>query len=82
MQWQGKHFVCKMSRQATIPGPLHHHRGQTDVTVDLQGGNVLEGSVAMPKGVCLHPIGHNPEGVLLTADSQLKGKKAFQNNII
>lgn len=59
-----------MSRAATGPGPLHHHRGQSDVTIYLQGGNVLDGSETMLIGVCLHPIGHNPEGLILTADGQ------------
>lgn len=53
------------------PGFLHYHRGQTDVSVNLQGGNVLDRSETMFIGVCLHTIGHNPEGVTLTTDSQL-----------
>ena len=31
----------------------------------------------MPKGVCLHPIGHNPEGMTLTTDSQLKERRGI-----
>lgn len=70
-----------MSRAATGPGPLHHHRGQSDVTIYLQGGNVLDGSETMLIGVCLHPIDHNPEGLILTADGQLKDKRAFCKHI-
>lgn len=64
-----------MSTPARGPGSLHHHRGQTDVSINLQGVNVLDGSETMPKVVCLHPIDNNPEGVILTTDGQLKGKK-------
>lgn len=69
--------MCKVSRPATGPGSLHHHRCQTDVTVDLQGVNVLKGIETMFKGVCLHPIGHDPEGMTLTTDSQLKDRRGI-----
>jgi len=59
--------VCKISRAAG-PGSLHDHRGQTDVTADLQGCDVFEGSDAVPVRVYLHPIDHNPEGMTLTTD--------------
>lgn len=61
-----------MSTPARGPGSLHHHRGQTDVSINLQGVNVLDGSETMPKVVCLHPIDNNPEGVILTTDGQRK----------
>ena len=69
--------VCKMSRPATGPGSLHHNRGQIDVTVYLQDGNLLEVSETVLVVVCLHPIDHNPEGVMLTTDGQLKDKKGI-----
>lgn len=67
--------MCKRSRPAKAPGSLHHHRGQTEVTFDLQGGNILEGRETMPEVLRLHPISHNPEGLLLTTDGQLKEQK-------
>lgn len=62
--------MCVMSRPATGRGSLHHHRSQTDVTIDLQGVDELEVSETMLKGMCLHPIDHNPEGVILTTDDE------------
>lgn len=50
------------------PGPLHYHRGQSDVAVDLQACNVFERSETVSVRVCLHPIVHNPEGVIFTTD--------------
>lgn len=80
MQWLLSRLCVRLSRPVTGPGSLHHHRGQADVAIDLQAGNLFDGSDAMLIGVCLHPVGHNPEGVTLTTDSHLKEKKgAFRN---
>lgn len=70
------------SLQIQSSGSSHHHRGQTDVTVNLQDGNLLEGSEAMMEGVCLHPIGHEPEGMILTADGQLKAQENPIQNLV
>lgn len=59
-------------RAAAGPGSSDHHRGQTDVAIDLQEGDLLEGREAVLELVRLHPVGHDPEGVILTADGQLK----------
>lgn len=69
--------MCEISRAATGPVSLHNHRCQTDVTIDLQGADLVEVSETMLEGVCLHPIDHNPKGLILTADGQLKEKKGF-----
>lgn len=54
---------------------LHHHRSQSDVTIDLQGGNVLEVREAVVVVLGLHPVYYNPVEALLTTDGQLKEKK-------
>lgn len=54
---------------------LNHHRGQSDVPIDLQAVDALDGCEAMFKGVSVHPIGHDPEGVTLAADCQLRDKE-------
>ena len=62
------------------PGPLHYHRGQSDVAVDLQACDVFERSETVSVRVCLHPIVHNPEGVIFTTDGHLKRKVILQSH--
>lgn len=71
MQWLV--VVCKDKSQ--VLETLHHHRGQADVTTDLQGSNVLEVKEAVVVVVGLHPIGYNPKSLPLTNDGQLKEKQ-------
>lgn len=51
---------------------LHHYRCQTDVTFDLKDADLLQGKEAMLEVVHLRPIDHDPEGLILTTDGQLK----------
>lgn len=77
-----KTILCVGLRPVTGPESLHQHRCQAEVTFDLQDGNISEGSETMLEAVHLHPIGHNPEELILTADGQLKEQKlAVQNKI-
>lgn len=70
-----KTIWCVRLRPATGPESLQQHRGQGDVTFDLQDGNIFEGSETMLVAVHLHPIGHNPVELILTTDGQLKEQK-------
>lgn len=54
---------------------LHLYRCQAEVTFDLQVGDLMEGREAMLEVVHLRPIDHNPEGMILTTDGQLKEQK-------
>lgn len=54
---------------------LHGHRGQADVAVDLESGDLLEGRETMLEDVRLHPVDYDPEGLVLATDDQLKEQK-------
>lgn len=74
-----KTILCVRLRPATGPESLHHHRGQADVTFDLQDVNILKGTETMLEAVHLHPVDHNPEELILTTDGQLKEQQlSFQ----
>lgn len=54
---------------------LQQDRGQTDVPINLQDVNLLKVGVTVSEHMSLFPIDHNPVGMSLTANGQLKRER-------